>query len=85
MFGLFDYLKLGAGAVVGASLIAMPACIYGQRMERQSAKLEEAKAAIERIEKLEKNNADFNKLSDRDRCRVFMRDSGLPERECDER
>lgn len=30
MFGLLDYLKLGAGALVGAALMAAPAYFYGK-------------------------------------------------------
>ncbi|SMF66122.1 hypothetical protein SAMN02982989_3439 [Xaviernesmea oryzae] len=83
MFGILDYLKLGAGAIVGAALMATPAYLYGKSAERQAAKIEEAKNALERIQTLEKNNANFRALSDRDRCLVFMRDSGLPEQGCD--
>jgi len=38
---------------------------------------------VQRIKQLEKSNAEFNRLSDRDRCLVFMRDSGLPDGTCD--
>jgi len=31
----------------------------------------------------DKNNAEFRKLPARDRCRVIMRDSGLPDSGCD--
>jgi hypothetical protein len=78
MFGLFDYLKLGIGALAGAALMAVPACQYGKSEERQAIKLAEAKAALERVQTLEKNNADFRNGTARDRCLVFMRDSGLP-------
>lgn len=80
---MLDWLKIGAGAAVGAALMVVPACIYGQRIERQAAAVKAGKEALERIEKLETNNARFKSLSPRDRCLEFMRDSGLPERECD--
>lgn len=51
---------------------------------REKIVAEQAKLALERIEKLEKNNAEFLALPDRDRCLVFMRDSGLPESHCSE-
>jgi hypothetical protein len=51
--------------------------------ERAAIQSEQAAIALKRIKDLEKNNADFNKLSDRDRCLVFMRDSGLPDAGCD--
>jgi hypothetical protein len=50
---------------------------------RAEAAAEAAKLALERVQELEKNNANFKNLSDRDRCLVFMRDSGLPENNCD--
>ncbi|KKX25408.1 hypothetical protein [Rhizobium sp. LC145] len=80
---LFDWMKLGVGGIVGAALMAAPAYIYGRQEATEAVKIEAAKNALNRIENLEKNNANFRKLSDRDRCLVFMRDSGLPERECD--
>ena len=55
---------------------------------REGVKSEQTKARIEagkRIVEMEKNDAEFRKLSDLDRCRVFMRDSGLPEHHCTER
>ncbi|KKX24300.1 hypothetical protein [Rhizobium sp. LC145] len=81
--GLLDWMKLGAGAIVGGALMAAPAYFYGRQEAAEAAKIEAAKNALNRIEKLEKNNANFRRLSDRDRCLVFMRDSGLPERECE--
>jgi hypothetical protein len=83
MFGITDYLKLGIGAVVGAALMAVPACSYGQLREREAAKAEAAKEALNRITKLEKNDASFRKLSSRERCLAFMRDSKLPDGNCD--
>lgn len=71
------------GAIVGAGLMAVPACVYGERTERDQAAIETGKAALERIQNLEKNNANFETLSDRDRCLLFMRDSGLPDSACD--
>ncbi|QNP78408.1 hypothetical protein [Agrobacterium tumefaciens] len=83
MFGIADYLKIGIGAVVGAALMAIPACTYGGFRERENAKLEAAKEALDRISKLEKNDASFRKLSSRERCLAFMRDSKLPDSNCD--
>jgi hypothetical protein len=81
--GPFDYLKIGIGAVLGAALMAMPAFLYGRHEESEAAKIGAARDALERIQNLEKNNANFRSLAPRDRCLVFMRDSGLPEQECD--
>lgn len=51
----------------------------GREMERAAARIEAGK----RIQDMEKNNEAFRSLSARDRCRAFMRISGLPESECD--
>ena len=76
-------LRIAIGAIAGAALMAVPACLYGQHGGRETGKIAAAKSALERVQKLENNNADFKRLSDRDRCRVFMRDSGLPDSACD--
>lgn len=85
MFGITDYLKLGIGAIAGAALMAVPACSYGQFRERETAKAEAAKEALNRITKMEKNDASFRKLPSRERCLAIVRDSGLPDSTCDER
>ncbi len=49
---------------------------------------EQTKARIEagkRIVEMEANNEAFRKLPALERCRAFMRDSGLPVDECDKR
>lgn len=51
----------------------------GQEAERQAARVEAGK----RIQEMEKTNEAFRKLPAADRCRAFMRDSGLPEHNCD--
>lgn len=78
-----NWLAGAIGAIVGAALIAVPACTYGRRIERNISAIETGKKALERIQKLEKSNAEFETLSDRDRCLVFMSDSGLPDSACD--
>lgn len=85
MFGLFDFLKIGVGALLGAALLMPVAYQWGKGAERQRAGVEAAHNALNRIKDMEKNNADFLALPDRQRCLVFMRDSGLPESECDQR
>lgn len=37
MFGLLDYLKIGAGAALGAFLAVLPAYYYGKHEGRQQA------------------------------------------------
>ncbi|KAB1113743.1 hypothetical protein F4V89_12845 [Neorhizobium galegae] len=84
-----DWLKLplaGAlGLILGAGLTFYPAKWMGASDERQATQIRTAKDALNRVQNLEKNNATFRNLSDRDRCLVFMRDSGLPVSACDER
>ncbi len=82
-----DSLKLplagGLGLILGAGLMFYPAKWIGAADERKDAQIQAASEALERIQNLEKNNANFRNLPARERCLVFMRDSGLPESECD--
>jgi hypothetical protein len=85
-----DAIKIPAigvvGLVVGAGLMFLPAKWIGATGERQVIAAQAAKEALNRIQNLEKNNAAFKTLPARERCLVFMRDSGLPESSCvDER
>lgn len=77
------WLKIGAAAVAGAALLSAASFQVGKREGKSVAKIEAAKAALDRINTLEKNNASFRSLSDRHRCLIFMRDSGLPDSSCD--
>lgn len=77
------WLKLGVGAFAGAALLSVASFQIGKREGKATAEVEAAKAALNRINTLEKNNASFRNLTDRDRCLVFMRDSGLPDSACD--
>lgn len=52
---------------------------------RIAAEINASKEALSRIQNLEKNNASFHSLPDRERCLVFMHDSRLPASECDQR
>jgi putative SOS response-associated peptidase YedK len=77
------WLKIGAAAVAGAALLSTASFQMGKREGKSGAQIEAAKAALDRINTLEKNNASFRNMSDRHRCLVFMRDSGLPDSACD--
>ncbi len=77
------WLKIGAAAVAGAALLSAASFQMGKREGKSAAQIEAAKAALSRINTLEKNNASFRSLSDRHRCLIFMRDSGLPDSACD--
>lgn len=76
-------LKIGAAVVFGAALLSIMSFQIGKREGKSFARIEAAKAAIQRINALEKNNASFRNMSDRHRCLAFMRDSGLPDSACD--
>lgn len=77
------WLKIGAAAVAGAALLSAASFQIGKREGKSVAQIEAAKAALSRINTLDKNNASFRNMSDRHRCLVFMRDSGLPDSACD--
>lgn len=78
-----SWVKLGAAAVLGAALLSFASFQVGKREGKSAAQIEAAKEAVNRINNLEKNNASFRNMSDRHRCLVFMRDSGLPDSACD--
>lgn len=82
-----DSLKIpvigGLGLILGASLMFYPAKWIGASSERQALQIRAAAEALDRIQDLEKNNANFRNLPAHERCLVFMRDSGLPESSCD--
>ncbi|MBX4941001.1 hypothetical protein HJA97_26480 [Rhizobium binae] len=84
-----DSLKLptvlALGVALGAVAAFYPVKWIGAREERQSQQVKAAKEALDRINTLEKNNANFRNLPAFERCRVFMRDSGLPADECSQR
>jgi hypothetical protein len=58
---------------------------HGASTERDQARLAAHEEALKRITDMEKTNADFLALPDRERCLVFMRHSGLPDSACDQR
>lgn len=78
-----NWLKIAAGGLLCAVLLASGSYWLGKREGRSQTQIEAAKEAVNRINQLEKNNASFRNLTDRGRCLVFMRDSGLPDSACD--
>ncbi|UXS33977.1 hypothetical protein FY152_17595 [Agrobacterium tumefaciens] len=77
------WIKLIAAVIVGAALLSFASFQIGKREGKSDAEIAAAKEAVNRINTLEKNNASFRNMSDRHRCLVFMRDSGLPDSACD--
>ncbi len=84
MWGLIPgWVKLGAAAALGVAVLSIASFQVGKREGKSAAQIEAAKEAVNRLNTLEKNNASFRNMSDRHRCLVFMRDSGLPDSACD--
>lgn len=80
---LLKIAPYAAAAVAGALLASAPVYLVGKSAGRAEIELRAAQNALERMAELEKNNANFQKLSSRDRCLLFMRDSGLSAENCD--
>ncbi|PZU72557.1 MAG: hypothetical protein DI546_13760 [Rhizobium sp.] len=78
-----NWLKIAAGGLLCVGVVASGSYWLGKREGRSQTQIEAAKEAVKRINELEKNNASFRSLTDRGRCLVFMRDSGLPDSACD--
>lgn len=88
MFALIPtWVKIAVAGIIGAGLLLAGTFALGKREGRSQATAEieskAAKEALERIGKLEQNNASFRNLDARHRCIVFARDSGLPDTICD--
>ncbi|WCK15385.1 hypothetical protein G6L41_017315 [Agrobacterium tumefaciens] len=78
-----NWVKIAAAGLLCAAALASGSYWMGKREALSEVKIEAAKEALDRINTLEKNNASFRNLTDRGRCLVFMRDSGLPDSACD--
>lgn len=78
-----NWLKIAAVAIAGTALLSITSFQIGKHEGKSATQIEAAKEALDRITTLEKNNASFRNLTDRGRCLVFMRDSGLPDSACD--
>ncbi len=86
LIGLVPWQAWALAAFLGAAGVwhwraTSAAYEAGREQERAAAKAEAGRRMIE----MEKSNETFRNLPAADRCRAFMRDSGLPERECDQR
>lgn len=78
-----NWLKLAAGALMAVCIAFWGGTIYGKSVFSAEIEAKAAKDAINRIQDMEQNNAAFKSLPAYDRCIAFMRDSQLPESECD--
>ncbi|MFK0338699.1 hypothetical protein ACIQT7_15635 [Agrobacterium deltaense] len=77
------WIKIGVVTLIAATLLSIASFQVGKREGKSASQIAAAKEAVKRISNLEKNNASFRNMSDRHRCLVFMRDSGLPDSACD--
>lgn len=71
--------------LAGISVGAIAGTIHGKTIGKEEARTEAALQAVSRITDMETHNANFKNLPPRERCRIFMRDSGLPADSCDQR
>jgi hypothetical protein len=71
---------VAALAVVSGLLWADQAIRNNERNKIETLALRQA---ITRVQTMEKNNANFRTLSERDRCLALALDSGLPNSACD--
>jgi hypothetical protein len=88
MIRFFDWLKIGAGALVGALVVAGPVYLYGKHQGRQEAAVAALEASIKAIQKREDidHEVDRADLIDicvelggvRDDCRDQLRGVGAP-------
>ncbi len=76
MFGLLDWLKLGAGAVAGALLAAGPLYLIGRHDGRQQAAVERLEADIDAFVKREGIDHEVDGM---DRYRICLDLGGLPD------
>lgn len=53
MFGLFDWAKIGAGALLGALVASGPAYLLGKHQGRQEAAVAALQASLDAIQKRE--------------------------------
>lgn len=57
MFGLFDWLKIGAGAALGAAVAAGPLYLYGKAEGRQQAAVDALEASVKAYKERNDENA----------------------------
>ncbi len=79
----FAYIKIAGLILLGVLIGYGPGLYHGKSIAKSELEAKAAKDALERVAGMEKSNAAFKNLSSRDRCLVIMRDSELPESNCD--
>lgn len=81
LIGNIKLIGIAACAVAAAYLVGN---VTGKWAERKNAEIRAAKAAMKRIEEMEKNNENFRNLSAYKKCIAFASDSGFDNSVCDE-
>jgi hypothetical protein len=75
MFGLLDWLKIGAGAALGALVASGPAYLYGKHAGRQQAAVARLEADVDAYVKREGIDHEVDGM---DRYRICLDLGGLP-------
>ncbi|WP_128755479.1 hypothetical protein [Metarhizobium album] len=68
MFGVLDWLKIGAGCVLGALAISIPAYYSGRSDGRDLERTAALQRSMELIRERSKTNVEISKLSDAAIC-----------------
>jgi hypothetical protein len=76
MFGPLDWIKLGAGAIIGMLLAAGPLYVIGKHEGRRQAAVERLQADVEAFVKREGID---NEVGGMDRYRICIELGGLPD------
>jgi hypothetical protein len=79
MIGLFDWLKIGAGAALGAVVAAGPVYLYGKREGRQAERVAQLEADVDAFVKRKGIDDEVDGI---DRYRICIDLRGLPD-ECE--
>lgn len=60
MIGLFDAIKIGAGAILGAALISGPVYLYGKSAGKAEAATAALEKTVEALQSREKTNVEIS-------------------------
>ena len=71
MIGLFDALKIGAGAILGAAIFAGPAYLYGVRAGKTAAATAALEKTVEILRERKLTDEMVLGMSDDDLCRAL--------------
>ena len=69
MFGLFDWLKIAAGAALGAAVVAFPLYWKGVSAGREAERAAALQKSMELIRERSETNDQINRMDDAALCR----------------